>query len=232
MAPAWRPHASRGPPLEPLPIYDPGQARRHLAQPANVSVTGPLPRDPGRPGCQGLSEAGGRHGDLESDLVGRLEEVPGGPESGIQRQDRLALADRSGSGPAPRSRASQDSVAAPGPVSGNRSLTFDALGVKVREDRGGIVRLLELAVAQLIVDTPERIPVVVRRRVQSLDTSEFGDLTLDQPVVVSVLKRAGDHIPESKVDIDLVGRQRAQIVSPVRALERTHPYRRDPDLPE
>src|ERR1017187_10131911 len=112
------------------------------------------------------------------------------------------------------------------------SLAFDALRIEVREDRIGIVRLLEPVVADFIVDTPERWLIVVRRRVQSLHTAEFGDLTLDQPVVVSALVRGGNYIPESKVDIELVRLQRAQIISAIRDLEGTHPYRQDRDLPK
>src|ERR1017187_1970962 len=86
---------------------------------------------------------------------------------------------------------------------------FHALGIKVRKHPARIISLLEGVVADLIVDTPERPPIVVRCRIQSLYAAKFGDLTLDHPVVVSTLVRGRDHVPESKVHIELVGRQRA-----------------------
>src|SRR6185312_1034853 len=78
-------------------------------------------------------------------------------------------------------------------------LAFHALRVEVREKFIRIVSVLEFLVALLIVHTPESVLVVVRSRVQSVPSLEFGNFILDHLVVVAILKGHRYRTPESKV---------------------------------
>ncbi len=88
---------------------------RHLAQPANGALARSLPRDSGSAGIQRFPESGRRYGNVEPGVLGCVEEVPVRAESGIHRQDQLAVPDRFGIGAEARDRvrgASQAGAAA------------------------------------------------------------------------------------------------------------------------
>src|SRR3954454_19346132 len=97
--------------------------------------------------------------------------------------------------PVTRSRASAM------PIGRERLGTLHALLEEVEQPVPAVVGMLELRVGRPVVEPPELVALVVRRRVQGLAAAETGDLRLDPAVDLAVGPALGARTgrPEAEV---------------------------------
>ena|SRR5437868_3949895 len=108
----------------------------------------------------------------------------------------------------------------------------DTFFIQIVEFPSGIVSNLELAVASFVVQLSKLFPGVERGRIEGFLAFKFPHLGFYGPIEVSLFVIGLHHVPESEIDVELVGLHGIERIRDRRIVgrHRTNPDRLDPDL--
>lgn len=108
----------------------------------------------------------------------------------------------------------------------------DAFFIQIVEFPRGIVPNLELAITPLVVQLPKFFSRVERGRIEGFLALKYPHLGLYGPIEVSLFVIGFHHVPESEIDVELVGFHRIQRIRDrwIVGRHRTNPDRLNPDL--
>lgn len=104
--------------------------------------------------------------------------------------------------------------------------------IQIVEFPCGVVSNLELAVASFVVQLPKLFPRVERGRIEGFLAFELPHLGFYGPIEVSLFVIGLHRVPESEIDVQLVGFHGIERIRDRRVVSRhrTNPDRLDPDL--